>query len=107
MLDYAGFGADFRGFAVAVAVDIHKCNFRRGVTDVPIRLITGATQDLYYLHTFGCPSFVHIPRANCSKTISSACECISVGSPRDSPAWLAWMPDIRVVLAIRCVAFHE
>jgi hypothetical protein len=106
MLDYECLGAEFGEFAMAVAVHIH-CTFRRGVNDIPLRMITSATPDLSYLRTFGCPAFVHVPRANRSKIAPFTREGIFVGYSPDSPAWLVWMPDTRIVLASRNVAFNE
>ena len=107
MPDHASLGADCWEFAIAVAVYIHNRTFRRGVKDTPLRLMTGATPDLSYLRTFGYLAFVHAPRANRSKTTPSAHEGIFVGYSHDSPTLLVWMPDTRVVLATRNVAFHE
>jgi hypothetical protein len=79
MLDYAGFGAEFWEFSMAVAVHIHNRTFRQ---------ITGATPKLSYLLTFGCPAFVHVPRANRSKISPSAREGIFVVYSPDSHVWL-------------------
>jgi hypothetical protein len=92
---------------MAVAMHIHNRTFRRGINDIPLRLLTGATPDLSYLRTFGCPAFVSVPRANRSKIAPSARVSIFVGYSPDSRAWLIWMPNTRVVLISRSVAFHE
>jgi hypothetical protein len=90
-----------------VAVDLHNRTFRRGVNEIPLRLLTGASPDLSYLGTFGRPAFVHVPRATRPMTAPSAGEGIFVGYSADSLAWLVWMPGTRVVLASRSVAFRE
>jgi hypothetical protein len=105
--DYAGIGSDFWEFAMAVAVHLHNRTFRRGVNDIPLRLLTGATRDLSYLRAFGCPAFVHVPRATRPKNAPCAREGIFVGYSPDSLAWLVWVPDTRAVLASRNVAFNE
>jgi hypothetical protein len=79
MLDYASLGSDLWEFAMAVAVHLHNRTFPRGVNDIPLRLLTGATPDLSYLRTFGCRTFVHVPRATRPKTAPSAREGIFVG----------------------------
>eukprot|EP00873_Tetraselmis_striata_P036510 jgi/Tetstr1/456774/TSEL_004141.t1 len=107
MLDYAGLGPEFREFAMATAVHIHNRTFRRGVDDIPLHTITGSTPSLSYMRTFGCPAYVHVPRAIRPKVAPSAREGVFVGYSSDSPAWLDMMPDTRVVLTSRSVAFNE
>jgi hypothetical protein len=105
-LDYACLGSDFLEFAMAIAVHLHSRTFRRGVTDIPLRLLTGVTPNISYMRTFGCPAFMHVPRATRPKTVPSPREGIFVGHSLDSHAWLVWMPDTCVALASRSVAFH-
>jgi hypothetical protein len=116
MLDYADLGSDFWVFAMVVAVHLHNRTFRRDVNDISLRLLTGATlisptrapsaaRPLCMSlmpDPCACPSFATRP-----KTATSAREGIFVGYSSDSHAWFVWMPDTRVVLASRSVAFHE
>jgi hypothetical protein len=107
MFDHACLGSDLWEFAMAVAVHLHNHTFRRGVNNIPLRLLTGATPYLSYLRTFGCPAFVHVPRATRPKSAPSALEDIFVGYSQYSHVRLVWMPCTRVVLANRSVGFHE
>jgi hypothetical protein len=79
MPDYAGLDSNVWEFAMAVAVHIHNRTFRRGVSVIPLRLLTNSTPDLSYLRTFGCPAYVNVPRANRLKVAPSAREGILVG----------------------------
>lgn len=73
MLDYyMGMSADLWVFVVAIAVHIHNRTYRRGIEDIPLRHLTRVTHDLSYLRTFGCPAYVHVPRANRSKVAPSS-----------------------------------
>jgi hypothetical protein len=89
MLDWTPFFGN-----MAVAVQIHNRTFRRGVSDIPLRLLTNSTPDLSYSPTFGCLAYIHVPRACPLKITPSAREGIFVGYSYDSPACLVWMPDL-------------
>jgi hypothetical protein len=52
VLDYASLSPEFEELAMAVAVHILSCTFRRGVNDIPLRLLP--TPSLSYLRNFGC-----------------------------------------------------
>jgi hypothetical protein len=59
------------------------------------------------MRAFGCPYFVHVPRANHPKTAPSAREGNFVCCIPSFRAWLVWMLDTRAFLSSRNVTFHE
>ena len=68
---------------------------------------SGTKPDVTALRPFGCPAYVHIPKAKCTKLSFKTKKCIMIGYKPGTKAYQLWDPQMCKVIVSHDVIFDE
>jgi transposase InsO family protein len=108
MLHESNLSAGFWIFAFICAVYLMNRSPVTRLTDsTPEEAWSGIKPDVAALRPFGCPAYVHIPKAKRTKLSFKTKKCVMIGYEPGTKAYQLWDPQARKAIVSRDVIFDE